>query len=142
MSHSTILSVAAGWAASLLLCAQLSAEPPYWGTIFIEPNILTELDPSSYQTLQDKGRGDRTMFDRRCSCWVTLNAFLFEASFDDGLTIEVQVNPEFGTTTSARGEALRYTRATGQLPTALRANVRTSGFTKECNLSVVETTTC
>ena len=36
------------------------------------------------------------MFDRRPADWVVLNAYLFDARFDDGLSSEVQVNPEFG----------------------------------------------
>ena len=125
MRNSFKLSVVVSSLGLLLLRTDVSAEPPFWGTIFIERNILNESDPSSYQTLVDKGRGFRMMYDRRCACWVTLNAFLFEAAFDDGLKIEVQVNPEFETTAAARTETLRYMHATGQLPTALRADVQT-----------------
>jgi hypothetical protein len=71
--------------------------PPFGGTIFIAPDIITSDDPTTFLGLTDAGQGSRTMFDRRVNGWITLDAFLFDASFDDGLTVEVQVNPEFGT---------------------------------------------
>jgi hypothetical protein len=110
----------------LLACAEIAvAAPPFSGTIFIDREIVTPEDPTAFQTLEDAGRGLRTMFDRRVNNWVTENAFLFNAHFDDGLRIEVQVNPEFGSVEPARTEALRYLHAIGQLPTALRADVET-----------------
>ncbi|MEJ2206972.1 MAG: hypothetical protein P8170_23035, partial [Gemmatimonadota bacterium] len=46
-------------------------------------------------------------------------------SFDDGLSVEVQVNPEFGTVDAARAPAESYAEVIGRLPTALRRDVRT-----------------
>ncbi|HEX9658846.1 MAG TPA: hypothetical protein VGA18_01040 [Rhodothermales bacterium] len=65
------------------------------------------------------------MFDRRVNNWITVNAFLFEATFDDGLSVEVQVNPEFGDEQTARQESERYAQVIGQLPTALGRDVET-----------------
>ena len=112
---------------SLLLVANVAqaADPPYAGTVYIDPDIITSSDPTTFESLADAGRGFRTMFDRRINDWTTLNAYLFEARFDDGLTIEVQVNPEFGNTSAARHEADRYCRVIGQLPTGLRTGVET-----------------
>jgi len=64
-------------------------------SLFLTPNIATPSDPSAFESISYKGTGKRTMFDRRKSDWVTLNPFLFEARFDDGKIIEMQVNPEF-----------------------------------------------
>ena len=61
----------------------------------------------TFRCLAPAGRGDRTMFDRRVNNWITVNAFLFEATFDDGLSVEVQVNPEFGDEQTARQESER-----------------------------------
>jgi hypothetical protein len=99
--------------------------PPFGGTIFIAPDIITSDDPTTFLGLTDAGQGSRTMFDRRVNGWVTLDAFLFDASFDDGLTVEVQVNPEFGTVEAARVEAEFYAEVIGRLPTALRLDVET-----------------
>ena len=56
---------------------------------------------------------------------ISVDAFLFHAVFDDGLTVEVQVNPEFGHPDSAMVEAEFYARVVGQLPTGLRRDVET-----------------
>ena len=99
--------------------------PPYSGTIFIDPDVITESDPSAFKSLEDAGRGYRTMYDRRPEDWVYLNAFLFTASFSDGADVEIQVNPEFSDVASARAEAQRYAPVIGRLPSYLRADVRT-----------------
>ena len=65
------------------------------------------------------------MFDRRPADWVVLDAYLFNARFDDGLSSEVQVNPEFGSVPAAESAANKYARIIGQLPTVLRTNVET-----------------
>ncbi|MGH7471228.1 MAG: hypothetical protein ACRENP_25035 [Longimicrobiales bacterium] len=99
--------------------------PPFGGTIFIDPDIITPSDPSAFVGLSYAGQASRTMFDRRVNNWITVNAFLFNASFDDGLTVEVQVNPEFGTAAASQTHAQLYATAVGRLPTALRRDVRT-----------------
>ena len=100
------------------------ASPPFGGTIFLDPDIITESDPTTYQKLTDADRGERNMYDRR-SGWVYLNAFLFNASFNDGADIEIQVNPEFGDADVARAEALKYAPVIGRLPKCLRKDVET-----------------
>ncbi|MCB0215199.1 MAG: hypothetical protein H6648_09255 [Caldilineae bacterium] len=102
-----------------------AASPPFWGTIFIDPDIITPADPSSFEGLRDAGRGERTMYDRRVDGWITVEAFLFDARYDDGLAIEIQVNPEFASVDAARAEAERFAPVIGQLPRALRVGVET-----------------
>jgi hypothetical protein len=99
--------------------------PPFSGTIFIDPDIITPDDPTTFLGLTAAGQAARTMFDRRVNGWITVEAYLFAASFSDGLSVEVQVNPEFGTTAASQAEAEFYARAVGRLPTALRRDVRT-----------------
>jgi len=103
----------------------VSRPPPFGGTIFIDPDIITSSDPTTYESLSAAGQGSRTMFDRRVSGWITVDAYLFNASYDDGLTVEVQVNPEFGGAAAALAEAEKYAEVIGRLPTALRADVET-----------------
>lgn len=100
-------------------------EPPFGGTIFIDPDIITASDPTTFQGLTPAGQGSRTMFDRRVNDWITLDAYLFDATFDDGLAVEVQVNPEFGDAQTALAEAEKYAEVIGRLPTALRSDVQT-----------------
>ena len=100
-------------------------EPPFGGTIFIDPDIITPADATTLVGVSPAGRGSRTMFDRRVNDWITVEAFLFDATFDDGLATEIQVNPEFGETEAARAEAEKYAEVIGRLPTALRTSVQT-----------------
>ena len=100
-------------------------DPPFSGTVWIDPDIITPSDPTAFEDITAAGRGERTMFDRRVEDWITVNAYLFNAQFDDGLTAEIQVNTEFGSTSAAQAEANKYGRAIGQLPTVLRTNVET-----------------
>ncbi len=103
----------------------IPAEPPFSGTIFIAPNIITSSDPTTFQELTYAGQASRRMFDRRVDTWITVDAYLFDASFDDGLSAEIQVNPEFGGPDEARIEAEKYAEVIGRLPTVLRTDVET-----------------
>ena len=102
-----------------------TAAPPFTGTIFLDPDIITPEDATAFVSLQSTGRGSRLMFDRRIPGWTTLNAFLFEARFSDGDAIEIQVNPEFGEVAAARVAAEEYAPPIGRLPLALRRDVET-----------------
>lgn len=66
--------------------------------------------------------GTRTVYDRR-SGWVSINAYLFEVVWNDGLSTEAVINPEFGTVSAARVEAEKYGIITGLLPYCLRIDV-------------------
>lgn len=65
------------------------------------------------------------MFDRRVNAFIQVNAYLFNALFEDGLAAEVQVNPEFGSADAAQVEAEKYSAVIGRLPKALRKDVQT-----------------
>ena len=101
--------------------APVVVDPPFGGTIFIDPDIITSSDPTTFVSLTPAGQGSRTMYDRRVNDWITVDAFLFDASFDDGLSAEIQVNPEFGTVGAAEAEASKYAPVIGRLPTVLRS---------------------
>ncbi len=66
--------------------SQDQADPPYAGTVWIDPDIITPSDPTALVSVTDAGRGERRMFDRRVGDWITIDAYLFMARFDDGLT--------------------------------------------------------
>lgn len=102
-----------------------AAAPITSGTIFLSPNIITASSPGTFSGLVYAGTGERLMFDRRVNAFTPYNAFLFNADYTDGFTIEIQVNPEFATAEAAQQEAEKYAPVIGQLPAALRTNVRT-----------------
>lgn len=102
------------------------AAPPYSGTAYLDPDIITPADPTAFSGLAYAGTGQRIMFDRRPAAFVTLMPFLFNAGFvDSTTTIEVQVNPEFGTPEAAQIVAEKYARIVGQLPATGRSLART-----------------
>jgi len=99
--------------------------PPFSGTIFIDPDIITSADETIFLSASYTGHNIRTMFDRRVNDWITVEAYLFEATFDDGSTCEIQVNPEFGSSDNAFVEAKKIGIEVGRLPKALRLDVET-----------------
>ena len=99
--------------------------PPFDGTIFIDPDIVLESDPTAFIELKYKGKESRVMYDRRVEGWITIEPFLFVAFYDDSLKIEIQVNPEFGSKDIAKIEADKYAPVIGQLTTELRKDVKT-----------------
>jgi len=100
--------------------------PPFSGTIFIDPNIITKNDPSTFTSLNYNGQEIRTMYDRRDGgAWLDLKPYLFPAKYDDGLIIEIQVNPEFGSIKIAQAEAEKYAPIIGRLTTELRKDIET-----------------
>ena len=101
------------------------AAPITSGTIFIDPDIITSSDASTFGGVSYAGTGTRLMFDRRLNAFTSYTAFLFIAAFSDGMPVEIQVNPEFGTVAAASAEAEKYGAIIGRLPLVLRANVKT-----------------
>jgi len=104
---------------------KVQANPPFAGTIFLDPDIITAADKTTFVSLSYAGQAPRTMFDRRVDGWITVTPYLFNSTFDDGLAIEIQVNPEFLESDVAEIEALKYAEVIGRLPTALRMDVET-----------------
>lgn len=113
---------------------EVSLVPPFEGTIFLDPDIITDSDPTTFTGLSYAGQAERTMFDRRVNDWITVTPFLFNADFDDGLSIEIQVNPEFQNDATAEIEALKYAEVMGRLPKVVRMDVETSWIHKGTEL--------
>lgn len=110
---------------TLALAGELRADPPFFGTIFIDPDIITAADPTTYVNLTYAGRGTRTMFDRRVDGLITVNAFLFKAKYEDSKDLEIRVNPEFKTKAAAMRLARKYCKVIGRTPVCLRQNLKT-----------------
>ncbi len=108
----------------LLLPLSVTAAPPYGGTAFVDPDIIIASDASVYGSVVDRGRGTRTVFDRRTNVFGPIDAYLFEATGTDGSILQAQINPEFGSVDAARLQAQRYVALIGQLPKPARTNVK------------------
>ena len=102
-------------------CVCAEARPPFGGTIFVNRNIITAEDPSAFVSITPTGREKRRLPDRRPRRG-QVNAYMFDAKFDDGQTMIVQVNPEFDEKEALR-QAEKYLLVIGQMPFALRKDV-------------------
>jgi hypothetical protein len=105
------------------VCFHAQAEPPFTCTICIDPDIITAADHTTFISAPYAGQDMRLVYDRRVNSYISINVFLFNATFDDGLAAEIQVNPEFGDSTAAGVEANKYATVIGRIPTALRKNM-------------------
>ncbi len=101
------------------------ATPPFAGTIFLDPDIITDSDKTTFVSLSYAGQATRTMFDRRVDNWITITPYLFNSLYDDGLSIEIQVNPEFQDADTSEIVALKFAEVIGRLPTDLRIDIET-----------------
>ena len=101
--------------ASYVTQAAPPAEPPYWGTLFVDDEIIVDSDPTSFRGLTYGGQAERTMFDRRTGTFGRFQPHLFIAQFGQDKQVEVQVNPEMSRE-EGEAEARRYCRVIGQIP--------------------------
>ena len=106
-----------------LIVSSLSIAQPYFGTNFFDQDIITSSNPSCIQSTTYAGQGMVVMFDRRVDAFETVNAYLFDVVWNDGLTSVAQINPEFGSVANALIEAEKYAFLIGQLPKSLREDV-------------------
>lgn len=106
-----------------LLTATLAQAQPYNGTIFIDPDVITDADPGTLVSVTYTGQGMVTVYDYRPPGWVTINAYLFDCVFLDGLSCVAMVNPEFGSVAAAQVEAEKYAEAVGRTPTCQRVDL-------------------
>ena len=97
--------------------------PPFSGTAYIHTDIITVADWSAFDSMTYTGPANRWVYDRRANEWLFQPMHLFDATFFDGLTSEIQINPEFGGQSAAAIEADKFARAVGRLPTSMRTDV-------------------
>lgn len=100
------------------------SDPPWSGTAFIAPELLTDADPTAFIDLTYAGQSPRQMYDRRSESFITVDAHLFPARFGATTTVEIQVNPEFDRAT-AEVEARRYATVIGRLPAFVFVDLET-----------------
>lgn len=117
------LSAAALFFGAMSLPGLAGAAPPYGGTAFIVPNLLTSADPTTFVAMTDQGLESRLVYDRRVGAYVTMDVFVYEAAYSDGHVIDIQVNPEFGDVDASRVQAEYYAPVFGRLPNVLRRGI-------------------
>ena len=99
--------------------------------LFTNCDILTKKDPTSFKKMSFIEEKRIKWWDRRkekMSTWDQdyFNAFIFQASFENGHKIQIRVNSEFKNKEKAAKQALKFVFMIGQLPNFIRStNLRT-----------------
>ncbi len=125
------------WKMKLVLsatCAALVAtcgfaEPPWGGTVYTDPDIITAEDPSQFQSLKYRGIVNMDHWDHRFEGTdqdpeVNADFFRFVAKIKGSPNITIDVNTEFEDQKEAAEVAGIYGFIAGQMPQILRRNMR------------------
>ena len=110
-----------------------TGNPPYQGTVFITPDIITPSDPSSLRSAIFTGRRTREFWDRPAERWTSVDVYLFNAQYG-GVEVEFQIHPEFGSREAAEAEVEDYATPLGQLPSMLLSGVKEVEISASNNL--------
>lgn len=94
---------------------------PYRNTRF--PRVIEPSDPTKLESITYRGRGERSVWDRRLPAWITIDAYLFDARYA-GQVVEFRVNPEFGSKEAAQAEVETHAPMLGQIPAVLLSAIR------------------
>ena len=100
-----------------------TGNPPYEGTVWITPDLITPSDPSSFSGAIFAGRRTREFWDRPAERWTSVDVYLFSARYGS-VEVEFQVHPEFRSREAAEAEVEDYATPLGQLPRVLLSGVR------------------
>lgn len=117
-----------GGLAVLVVVSAHATEPPYDGTVWLDPDLIMPGDETTHddhpggQGIKHEGSHSRLMMvARNPDRWETLNVHLYRAWYGTHIP-EIQVNPLFQEG-EARRLAQRYADMLGQLPRVLREAV-------------------
>jgi len=113
--------------------ARGATTPPYEGTVFISPNVLTSSDPTVFDS------GSVTYLDTGCrevyyepdAAWRYLSGMsVFEVRFRDGTRTEAWVDPQY-TREEARAQIDKMFPSFGRIPYFLRTGVSVIAILKD-----------
>ena len=117
----------------ILLCSPGNSKPPFEGTIFIESNIITDLDPTSLLSVEYKRNSVETSYDRREGKWTKDEMFIFNVKYPTK-SVRFRVNSEFGNVAAAKNQVQFYASSIGRLPPVLLQDLETVTIHKGVNL--------
>lgn len=93
------------------------------GTVWLNTELITPADPTTFKTFTYSGMQTRTMFDRRHASWTTAERHVYRLHFDDGVVNEAVVNAELNCSTTRERSLGALAHSFGQLPHILRSGV-------------------
>lgn len=102
---------------------QSTDSPPYQGTVFIDPAVLTDEDKNARKKLKYKGEKCRTIWHGHLDEWVDIKIYMFKLIFKDGVKMNVWVDPEYGSMEKAKEVAMKVTRSLGNIHEFLRRRI-------------------
>ena len=121
----------------LVYQSNLSAAPPFDNIVWINKEIITSKDPTTFQKLIYEG-------EQKIKMWVNiskkvggknarekkLKAYVFTVYYEDNNPIIIQVSPKFESKEKAEEQALKYGKMIGRLPTFLKKGMKTIDLNK------------
>ncbi len=114
--------------APVIWTTAVHADPPFGGTVYVEPDIITAQDPSTFRGLTYDGAARLDRWDHRFETKmdepiVPADFHRFTATFRGGKTMQLEVNTEFGSAAKAGRVAEIYAFIAGQMPAVMRKNM-------------------
>ena len=121
----------------LVYQSNLSAAPPFDNIVWINKEIITSKDPTTFQKLIYEG-------EQKIKMWVNiskkvggknarekkLKVYVFTVYYEDNSSIIIQATPKFESKEKAEEQALKYGKMIGRLPTFLKKEIKTIHLNK------------
>lgn len=100
------------------------ADAPFGGTVYTEPDIITDRDPSVFAGLTYHGTQEHEYFADCNDEHEDVGFHHMTASFTGGAPLNVYVNTDFGSRAAAQDVAQIYSFVFGQMPKLFRKGIQ------------------
>ena len=104
-------------------------EPPFGGTMWDLPDLITSSDYTIYSTSSYQGIETRLFYDKSIPDFINYPAHVYKVSFGDDLSIDFEIYTDF-TLEEAENIEQKYAPLIGQLGKDLRKNIKSFEFLK------------
>ena len=104
-------------------------EPPFAGTMWDLPDLITSSDYTVYSTSSYQGIETRLFYDKSIPDFINYPAHIYKVNFGDGLAVDFEIYSEF-TEDEANSIKQKYAPLMGQLGKELRKNIKSIEFLK------------
>ncbi|MDC1033830.1 hypothetical protein OAR02_00075 [Flavobacteriaceae bacterium] len=104
-------------------------EPPFYGTMWDLPDLITSSDYTIYSTSSYQGIETRLFYDKSIPDFINYPAHVYKVNFGDDLSIDFEIYTEF-TQEEAGNIEKKYAPLIGQLGKDLRRNIKSFEFLK------------
>tara|TARA_B100000575_G_scaffold17749_1_gene12337 strand:+ start:2394 stop:3512 length:1119 start_codon:yes stop_codon:yes gene_type:complete len=104
-------------------------DPPFSGTMWDLPDLITPSDYTVYSTSSYLGIESRLFYDKSIPDFIDYPAHVYKVNFGDGLSVDFEIYSEF-TQEEASDLEQKYAPLMGQLGKELRKNIKSIEFLK------------